>query len=575
MHFTKERGKYSQVDEEAVKEMSQWNGIKSLYPGSLGWYGVTWDGSVLFARERNSSWINYGQGNVSHLWDVEKVLNHKDRLVVFLKKDGSLAATGYDDYWNEMSNWTDIVDLVWITGRVVGLKKDGSLVATSFRGENPGRNDKWLEISKWKDIVEIFWGCNKHRICALDRSGKLLATSSYPISEDDERRDRYDPWCKVSSWKGLVSFKEGNGFALGLRANGTVVSAKWFKEIEEDFYDDGQAEIASRWKDVVYLNVRYLDAFAVRRDGSVLTTDDYADNGHVVPGVKIFDSMEALEKRLEAAEEIVKKEAEKAAARRQKELELQRKDVAYGVYKTIMEEKIEKERKEKAAPIREEYWQKTQPIQEEMDKALAEHRKAKKDLQNEIAFKEHKKESLGFFKRKEKEALTRELEMLNSQLQAMKEESAILKPYQVKLNALTTREQTELTNLSKEIREANPIASYEDFRIDAETETEIEAAMQRKKEADRAKLKTHRWYEMAERYYADNWDHFTKYLQPILECMERKGSVTVGEMIERHPLKNELNSRTVTSLLHEEGFKHFYRRVMTKGKAHFSISPDL
>lgn len=53
--------------------------------------------------------------------------------------------------------------------------------------------------------------------------------------------------------------------------------------------------------------------------------------------------------------------------------------------------------------------------------------------------------------------------------------------------------------------------------------------MQRKKEAAHAKLKAYRWYEMAERYYADNWDHFTKYLQPILECMERKLIASVGE----------------------------------------------
>ena len=580
LHFSKEREEYNQIAEEDINAMSQWTGIKSLYPGSLGWYGVAWDGSVSFVRKRYNRGADFGQGNVSLLQNVERIFNPEADRVIFLKKDGTLAATRYtgkrvdESQWDEMSGWTDIVDLVWITGRVVGLKKDGSLVATSFQGVNPGKDDKWPEISKWKDIVKIFWGCNKLRICALDRSGKLLATSPYPVDKDDEKRYTYDPWRKVSNWKGLVSYEEGNGFALGLRANGTVVSAKWFKEIEEDFYDDGQVELASRWKDVVYLNVRYLDAFAVRRDGSVLTTDDYEDNGHVVPDMKLFDGMEALEKRLEAAAEIIKKEAEKAAERRQKELELQRKDAAYGVYKTIMEEKIEKERKEKGAPIREKYRKKAEPIREEMEKALAEHRNEKKHLQNEITFKEQKIEGLGFFKRKEKETLTRELEALNSRLRAVKEESAILKPYQVKLNTLTTMEQTELTNLSREIREAYPIVSYEEFQVDAE----IEAAMQAREEAAKPVVKVAKpgqWRDAAKRYYANNWEHFTRDLQPMLECMERMGQATVNEMVANHPRKNQLSLQTATGFLREEGMKHLYELERTEGKVYFSISPDL
>ena len=135
-------------------------------------------------------------------------------------------------------------------------------------------------------------------------------------------------------------------------------------------------------------------------------------------------------------------------------------------------------------------------------------------------------------------------------------------------------EQTELTNLSREIREANPPVSYENFQIDAE----IEAAMQAREKAAKSAVKVAKpgqWREAAKRYYANNWEHFTRDLQPMLECMEKLGQATVNEMIANHPRKDQLNSFTATGYLREEGMMRLYQREMIRGKAYFSIYPDL
>ena len=469
LRFTKDyKGNYDSG--VPVEEMSQWTGIRQVQRGTIGYYGLKKDGTVVFAQSKDAKpEHDHGQGKVSHLRGIKKIIAPYGSRLICLKEDGTLAATEYigdEDKcpWEELSAWTDIVDVFGSSGRWIGLKKDGSLVATSFQGENPEQNDKWPEISLWTDIVRIFSGINGRRTYGLDAYGNLMATTQYPFVRKFDWEKEYDPWEKLSDWRGLVEFKSYSDFAVGLKYDGTLVTAQWFRENNNEKYDKGQAAV-SHWTDVVYVDLGYGKTVAVKRDGTLLAAGDNEHGGCNVSGMKLFQSADTLEADLKHLTEVATKEAEERERKIQQELELVRKDAAYEAYKAEIEKKVSKELEEKSAPIREAYQRKRLPIQQERDKAVAAHRKEKEDLRGQMAYKEQQKASLGFFKRKEKEALTRALESLNSRFDAMEAESAIDARYKAKLNAVSKEELAELQALEKEIRDANPMVSYEDFKM--------------------------------------------------------------------------------------------------------------
>ena len=100
---------------------------------------------------------------------------------------------------------------------------------------------------------------------------------------------------------------------------------------------------------------------------------------------------------------------------------------------------------------------------------------------------------------------------------------------------------------------------------------DLETAQKKAKEtAEKICENASKWHEMAIRYYYHDWKHFTRDLLPVLESMERRGEATVLEILQDHPRK-DLSNIEVTSFFREEGFKHFYKREMFKGKAYFSI----
>lgn len=553
-----------------AEEMSRWTGVRELYGDEYdGWFGLKEDGTIVYAADKSYKYYgDYGQGNVSGMRDIEAILDTNPRLIC-RKKDGTLVATKYtgkdedESRWPEISKWKNIESLHWVGGRVIGLRKDGTMVATDYKGDNRKEEDKWKEISQWTDVVELHWGGNGRRIYGLDAYGNLMATSLLPLDEDEKE---YDPWKKMSGWKGLVSISVKTEYAIGLRYDGSVVCCEWFRENEETDYDRGQVKV-SDWTDVVYIDCGYKKTVAVKQDGTLLACGENEHGGCNVDGLKLFDSIDALEENLKNAAETAQKEAEEAQKRRQREQELESKKTAYELYKKAINSKIDREIEEKTAAVRAIYTDQKTPIRREMEQRVGQLQKQRRELSKTQKELQDQRDSLGFFKRREKELLVKEIAEIKRQYNALESEHDVSSPYKIKLEELAREELAEIGRAAREIREANPVVSLEDFQMDEKMEAEIKAMQ----ETARAKLKTYTWYEMAERYYADNWNHFTKHLQPILECMDKKGSVTVSEILAQHPLKNELTNQRVAMFLREAEFKLFYRREMRGGIAYFSI----
>lgn len=71
--------------------------------------------------------------------------------------------------------------------------------------------------------------------------------------------------------------------------------------------------------------------------------------------------------------------------------------------------------------------------------------------------------------------------------------------------------------------------------------------------------------------YPEQWEKYERYLEPVLEIMEKKGRATINEIMDAHPRKDELYTQKLLSFFRMESFKKFYRKDMEKGKAYFSI----
>ena len=123
-----------------------------------------------------------------------------------LKKDGTVVATGYNEYGQcNVSEWKDIVAVSAGGGHTIGLKKDGTVVAT---GDNKFGQCNVLE---WSDIVAVSAGYGF--TLGLKLNGTVVAAGYNEYGQ-----------CNVSEWKDIVAVSAGGNHSVGLKENGTVVA---------------------------------------------------------------------------------------------------------------------------------------------------------------------------------------------------------------------------------------------------------------------------------------------------------------------------------------------------------------
>lgn len=83
------------------------------------------------------------------------------------------------------------------------------------------------------------------------------------------------------------------------------------------------------------------------------------------------------------------------------------------------------------------------------------------------------------------------------------------------------------------------------------------------------------WREKAVRIYPEDynsWFRYEYYLLPIPEYLEQHDRVTVNEIYENHPHKDDFQSRTIVSYLRNEPSKQFFREEKPgDGRYYFSL----
>lgn len=158
-----------------------------------------------------------------------------------------------------VGNWTNIVQIACGAGATVGLKKDGSIC---FAGQVPFNTDdcsaSGTHPSKWPNNVKSVSGClhSHDHIVGLLEDGKVIA---YGCNEDNQ--------CDVAHWCDIIEICVQPSLTLGIRKDGTVVTAG---------KNTGIKDIVSQWKNIehLYAGNDKCSLVGLCYDGTVVSTSN-------------------------------------------------------------------------------------------------------------------------------------------------------------------------------------------------------------------------------------------------------------------------------------------------------------
>lgn len=172
---------------------------------------------------------------------------------VGLKKDGTVVAVGANQCNQcDTSSWSDVIAIDTTEhGFTVGLKSDGTVLYTG--SSLHGHETQIEELSSWQDIVVI--RLYYHRVIGIKSDGTVVTAR---ICEDgfDEAFKDWDDIIAID--QGSIPYK-GNCY-FGVKADGTVVCT----------YDDYQREV-SQWTDIVAISGGFDYAIGLKSDGTVVS----------------------------------------------------------------------------------------------------------------------------------------------------------------------------------------------------------------------------------------------------------------------------------------------------------------
>ena len=126
-----------------------------------------------------------------------------------LKSDGTVVARGTDaqSFADVLRRWNDLKQVVTGDTVAIGLKQDGSLICT------PGRWEEQLKDLSGVERIEL----NMYRyFAAYFEDGRVLILEA-PVGED--------ALAETKTWTDIRQVYVGDGFVLGLKKDGSVVSA--------------------------------------------------------------------------------------------------------------------------------------------------------------------------------------------------------------------------------------------------------------------------------------------------------------------------------------------------------------
>lgn len=247
-------------------DVSSWTDIVQVSAGGNHTIGLKSDGTVLCVGSNAD-----GQCNVSAWIDIIQVAAGT-RHTVGLKRDGSVIATG-DNYYGQASTytWTNIIQITADSTHTVGLKSDTTIIKTNYP---PGITDCYTQamlnsVNNIKQIDASYSSGNCDCLAGLGFNGRIgfITNSIWSLDE-------------VHQWSDLLQIANGNTYMVGLKSDGTVVSAGIFS---------GDYLNVESWTSILQVDAGHYYTVGLKSDGSVLCVGENSYGQCNVSEWKLFD----------------------------------------------------------------------------------------------------------------------------------------------------------------------------------------------------------------------------------------------------------------------------------------------
>ena len=257
--------------------VSNWTNIISVAAGLYGHVvGLKSDGSVCAAGNNGSS-----QCNVSD-WTNIVSISAGAAATVGLRADGTVVYTGSNDFGQQACmQWHDIVAVSAGLYHILGLKANGTVVAV---GKNTYGQ---CNVGNWKQITQIA-AFHDHSL-GLKQDQTVVTTG-----------DNQFGCCKLTQWKNVSYVDTGHIHSVALTSSGSILA--------EGFDSKGRCNIKT-WDNILTLHAGEDFTVGLSADGKVRVAGQQWKN---VDSWVLFDSIDALEKWLDFADQQKKMLIEKA-----------------------------------------------------------------------------------------------------------------------------------------------------------------------------------------------------------------------------------------------------------------------
>lgn len=282
-------------------DFSQWSDIVSIASYGIAGVGIKADGSAVSTGKVSGANLDVSE------WEHIVEISAGEQFFVGLTADGHVLGVGHNgDEQINLADWTGIVRIATGWRHTVGLDAEGNVRYTGF--------GNYAGLEEWKDIISVAagGGIEKKRdgkifnpgnghIVGLKKDGTVVAVGDNTYNQ-----------CEVGGWTGIIAIAAGEWHTIGLRYDGTVVSTrpdpqKFFEEnpdIEEFPIDYLGACDVDNWNEIVAISAGTGFSVGLKEDGSVVTAG-YNDTDRCEEAAKWTDIMVYKEDWERVRQEIV------------------------------------------------------------------------------------------------------------------------------------------------------------------------------------------------------------------------------------------------------------------------------
>ena len=240
-------------DADDMQAALSWKGVVDIVLGDGFLAGLLADGQV--ATAGNTACL----GNGTAAWSDIQVIAAGEGTLFGRKTDGSIVRTSYTCGTVSKEEFADMTRVVSGGGWLLGLREDGTVISWGASGGLEGQT----QVEDWTGIVDIA-ACSQAAL-GIKEDGTVLVAGSCSGDGADGRETSgsASDWLEeIAGWSGIRQAVITEDLALGLREDGTVAAAGALAENLN----------LSEWTQIDFLAAGNGEAVGVKEDGTVLST---------------------------------------------------------------------------------------------------------------------------------------------------------------------------------------------------------------------------------------------------------------------------------------------------------------